>query len=205
MIRPPKFTIVLACGVLAGIATTPALPATPAQPPLATWRAGLNLLARELPKRHPAPFLHLTRAQWDSSCASLDRRLPGMTRNQRLVGFLQLVAAVGDGHTNLEPDSTLGLRFYPLELYSFEDGLFIRRADSAHVALVGARVLRIGQASAEQAMARIATIIPHENDWWVRAWGPLQLMIPEFVGGLGLNRDVEHLRLVIERDGRVDS
>jgi len=186
-------------------AATPARAAAPAQPSLETWRAGLALLARELPNRHPAPFLRLTHAQWDSACASLDGRLPKMTRNQRLVGFLQLIASVGDAHTNLEPDSSLGLRFYPLELYSFDDGLFIRRADSAHVDLVGARVLRIGQVSADEAMARAATVTPHENEWWARAWGPFELTLPEIVDGLGLAKDIEHLRLVIERDGRTDS
>jgi hypothetical protein len=177
----------------------------PASPDLETWRAGLGLLARELPNRHPAPFLHITRAQWDSACASLDQRLPTMTRNQRLVGFLELVAAVGDAHTSLEPDSALGLRFYPLELYSFDDGLFVRRADSTHADLVGARVVRIGQVSADEAMTRVAAVIPHENEWWVRAWGPFDLMIPEILDGLGLARDVERLSLVIERNGRIDS
>lgn len=176
-----------------------------ASPGLDTWRAGLLLLERELPNRHPAPFVHMTRARWDSACASLDRRLPAMTRNQRLVGFLQLIALLGDAHTNLAPDSTLGLRFYPLELYAFDDGLFIRRADSTHAGLVGARVVRIGQTSADEAMARVASVVPHENEWWVRAWGPLQLTIPEILDGLGLARDVEHLSLVVERDGRMDS
>jgi hypothetical protein len=196
--------IVLLCGGNFGPATAAgAAPATP--PGLDTWRSALHLLAHELPKRHPAPFLRLTSTQWDSACADLDRRLPSMTRNQRLVGFMQLVTAVGDAHTNLEPDSSLGLRFYPLELYSFDDGLFIRRADSTHAGLVGARVVRIGQVSAEEAMTRIATVIPHENEWWVRAWGPFELMIPEVLDGLGFARDVERLSLVIEHDGRIDS
>jgi hypothetical protein len=187
------------------LAAAPAAWATPAAPDLDTWRSDLQILARELPNRHPAPFTSMTRAEWDSACANLDQRLPTMTRNQRLVGFLQLIALVGDAHTNLAPDSTLGLRFYPLELYAFDDGLFVRSADSTHAGLVGARVVRIGSVSADVAMTRVAAVIPHENEQWVRAWGPFQLMIPEILDGLGLARDVEHLLLVIERNGRIDS
>jgi hypothetical protein len=187
------------------LSAVPAAWSAPAEPSLDTWRAGLQVLGHELPNRHPAPFLNMTRAQWDSACASLDQRLPAMTRNQRLVGFMQLVALVGDAHTNLEPDSTLGLRFYPLELYAFDDGLYIRRADSTHAGLVGARVVRIGSVTADEAMTRVAVVIPHENGQWVRAWGPFELMIPEVLDGLGLARDVEHLSLVLERNGRIDS
>jgi hypothetical protein len=112
---------------------------------------------------------------------------------------------LGDAHSNLEPGPALGLRFYPLELHSFEDGLYVRRADSAYASIVGAKVLRIGRVSAAEAMASIATVVPHENEWWVRAWGPSQLMIPEVVDGLGLAADAERLPLVVERDGRSDT
>ena len=118
---------------------------------------------------------------------------------------MQLVAMLGDAHTVLEPDSSLGLRFYPLELYAFDDGLFVRRADAAHGALVGAKVLRLGRVTADEALARVSTVLSHENDQWVRAFGPFQMMIPEVLDGLGLASDVEHLPLVLERDGRVDT
>jgi hypothetical protein len=118
---------------------------------------------------------------------------------------MRLVASVGDAHTDLDPGPALGLRFYGLELYAFDDGLFVRRADSLHASLAGAKVLRIGRVAADEAIERVAPLIPHENEWWVRAWAPFQLMIPEVLDGLGLAADVEHLPLVLERDGRVDT
>ncbi len=179
-----------------------AAPVRAVPPDAPTWHAALQQLRRELPARHPAPFLHVTIARWDSAADDLDRRLPTLTRDQRLVGFMELVAMLGDAHTVLEPDSTFGLRFYPIELYSFDDGLFVRRADPAHAALVGARVVRIGNVTAEQAMARVGDVIPHENEWWVRAFGPADLAVPEIVDGLGLTADPENLPLVVERSGQ---
>jgi len=177
-----------------------------AQAPPATdvagWRGDLRLVATELPRRHPAPFLRITAAQWDSATRSIDQRLERLTPNRILVEFYRLVALIGDAHTVLQPDLALGLRYYPLELYAFDDGLFVRRADSAHAGLVGARVLRIGRVSADSALAAAATTVSHENEFWVRAWGPFNLMIPELVDGLGLADDVERLPLVVERDGR---
>ncbi len=194
----------LLLGILIGASTSLAAQTAP-RSNLIGWRSDLRLLARELPKRHPAPFANITAAQWDAAVARLDRRLPALRNNQRLVELLRLVALVGDAHTNVEPDPALGLRYYPLELYSFEDRLFVRRADSAHADMVGAKVLRIGRTGADAAMTAAESIIPHENEWWVRAWAPFWLMIPEIVDGLGLARDAEHLPLVVERHGRVDT
>jgi tetratricopeptide (TPR) repeat protein len=171
----------------------------------AAWRADLRLLAHELPARHPAPFLKITRAQWDSAVASIDRRIPNLSRNRMLVELLRLVALVGDAHTSVQPDASLGRRYYPLELYAFEDGQFVRRADSAHAGLVGAKVLRIGRASADEAFAAAGAVIAHENEWWVRAWAPFWLAIPEIMDGLGLVTDPEHVPVVVERNGRVDT
>ena len=171
----------------------------------AAWRADLRILAEEVPKRHPAPFLNISRAQWDSAVSAIDRRLPTLSRNQSLVELYRLIAFLGDAHTNLQPEPSLGLRYYPLELYSFEDGLFVRRADSAHAGLVGTKVLRIGRTSADEAVTAAASIIPHENEWWVRAWAPFWLMSPEMLDGLGLVADAERLPLVVERNGRVDT
>lgn len=193
----------LVCAILCGSATLGAQ-AVP-RPGLAGWRSDLRLLARELPARHPAPFANISAAQWDSAVARVERRLPALNDNQRLVELLRLVALIGDAHTNAEPDPSLGLRYYPLELYSFEDGLFVRRADSAHANLVGAKVLRIGRVGADEAMTAAGAIIPHENEWWVRAWAPLWLTIPEIADGLGLAQDPEHLVLVVERNGRTDT
>jgi hypothetical protein len=148
------------------------------------WRADLRVLAEEVPRRHPAPFLNISRTQWDSAVSAIDRRLPTLSRNQSLVELYRLVTFLGDAHTNLQPEPSLGLRHYPLELYSFEDGLFVRRADSAHAGLVGAKVLRIGRASADEAITAAGSIIPHENEWWVRAWAPFWLMSPEMLDGL---------------------
>lgn len=176
-----------------------------APPTVAGWRADLQLLAKEYPARHPAPFLNITMAQWDSAVASLNRRLPTLNQDQTLVAFFQLVALPGDAHTTVQPNLARPLQFYPIELYSFEDGLFVRRADSAHAALVGARVVRLGNASADEAMRRVATIIPHENDWWVRAWGPFWLTAVEMVHGLGLAADPNRLTLVVERNGKQEA
>ena len=52
--------------------TGPRLGPAPAPAGMAAWRSDLALFRRELPLRHPAPFLNVTAARWDSAAAALD-------------------------------------------------------------------------------------------------------------------------------------
>jgi hypothetical protein len=173
----------------------------------AAWREDVRVIARELPARHPNLFYRATAAQWDSAVRATEQRMPALTRNEAMVALMELVASVRDGHTSISPlfDRAAAVRYYPIELYRFDDGLFVRSAAPEYAALAGARVTRIGRASAEDALAAVARIIPHENDGWVHAWGPAWLGFAEVLDGLGLVDDMERLPLVVERDGRLDT
>jgi hypothetical protein len=173
----------------------------------AAWRQDLEWIASELPARHPDLFFRMSRASWDSAVGAIDGRLASMTRYETLVAFMELVALPSDGHTSITPlfDPGFHVRYYPVELYAFDDGLYVRSAAPEHASLAGAKVLRIGRASAEDALAAAARTVPHENEWWARAWAPGRLEIPEVLDGLGLVADMEALPLVVERGGRADT
>jgi hypothetical protein len=210
------FPFVFAAAAAAAAASAAALTSTaPASPPrlspteVTAWREDLRTLATELPRRHPLLFeqltpTRLTQARLDSAVAALDARIPQLARHEVIVGMEQIMALVGAGHTSINPffDPTLGFRYYPLELYDFSDGLFVIRADSAHRSLAGARVVQIGNLPADSALARVATAISHENSWFLRAYAPRYVMIPEIVGALGIAPDMERLTLTVEQGGR---
>lgn len=177
---------------------------TASAPEMAAWRKDLHVIAEELPKRHPNLFYRMSRATWDSAVSSIDQRLPTMTRNQALVALMQLVALVNDGHTSINAlfDRNMGIHYYPIEMSLFDDGLYVISAAPQFPNLIGARVLRIGNASTEDAIKAAGTIFGHENDWWVRAWAPTMLGLAEVLDGLRLTPDANSLSLVVERDGR---
>ena len=173
----------------------------------AAWQADLAVLATELPRLHPDLFRRLTAAQWDSAVRALSARLGDLSDRQAYVAFQQLVALVGDGHTSLNPlfERTFPLRYYPVELALFDDGLFVKSAAPEYRDLVGARVVRLGRVTAEAALAAAGTTISADNEWWARTWAPGRLILPEVVAGLGLADDADRLPLVVERAGRQES
>jgi C-terminal processing protease CtpA/Prc len=168
------------------------------------WREDLRFMAQEMPKRHKDLFHQMTREQFETAIKNLDARIPQLNRNQIIVEMTRIVAMVGDGHTNLYPtrDPKVGFRVLPVKLYFFKDGLFVRSAKKEQSALLGARVVKIGDATAEQAYSKVRELIGRDNEMDVLFFAPHLLVMPEILQALGMSSDTESARLTIERNGK---
>jgi hypothetical protein len=167
------------------------------------WREDLAYLARELPRRHKNLFHTMRREQFDSALAVLDRKLPTLARHQVIVEIARLVALVGDGHTNVAPtrDPKIGFHTYPVKLFFFKDGLFIRSARREHADLVGAKVVRIGRLTTGQAYEAVRELIGRDNEMNARYFAPFLLVMPEILHAIGAIDDLENAPVLLEQDG----
>lgn len=167
------------------------------------WREDLAYLSRELPRRHQNLFHTISRQQFDSALAALDRKLPGLARHQVIVELARLVALVGDGHTNVAPtrDPKIGFQTYPVRLYLFKDGLFIRGALTARADLVGAKVLRIGRLTADEAYLAVRELIGRDNEMNARFFAPFLLAMPEVLHAIGAIDEPGAVPLLLEQAG----
>lgn len=61
---------------------------------------------------------------------TLNAKIPSLTRAEVIVGMAKIVAAVGDGHTNIYPtrDPKIGFHTLPVEFTFFGDELYIHAA-----------------------------------------------------------------------------
>lgn len=171
------------------------------------WRADLRVLAAEMPLRHRNLFHTVKREQFEAAVKSLDERIPAMTRNQVIVELMRIVAMVKDGHTSIAGllwDPKIGFRSYPLSLYFFKDGLFVITADRAHADAVGARVLRIGNKSADEVYDAVKGLVFHDrdNEFGLKAAAPIAMTIPEVLNALGIVEDMDRAQFVLEKNGR---
>jgi hypothetical protein len=152
------------------------------------WREDLRMMMAELPQRHRNLY-HTTSAEtFDSAAKALHARIPTLARHEIILEMARIVALAGDGHTNIYPtrDAAIGFRSLPVALYLFRDGLYIRAAHRIHAELAGAKVLRIGEASVDEAYARVRPYIGRDNEMGVRFFAPHLLAIPEVLHATGL-------------------
>ena len=161
------------------------------------WREDLRHLARELPGRHVNAFHAVSREAFDAEIARLDAAIPRLTGDEVLVGFMRVVALIGDGHTHFDlPPSALR---YPIEMQWFGDELRVIAAQAPYHSAVGARVLAIGSTPIHDVMERARQLVPRgENDGRTRLTATMQLTAPEVLYGLGLISDRANAPFALE-------
>jgi hypothetical protein len=195
--------VLIACCACLGLVLAAPVIAAPAQvlsaKAAAEWREDLHALASELPRRHRDLYHAMTREEFDSAVRVLDARIPSLTRNQVIVEMARIVAMTGDGHTQmgLTWDPKIGFHQYPIRFYVYSDGLFVRMADAQYAQAVGARVLRIGNRSAEEAMQLLEKIVQRDNAMTVKDVLPSRLVMPEVLEALGIVDDPERAPFVL--------
>ncbi len=172
----------------------------------AQWRDDLRYLAAELPKRHKNLFHTMTRGQFEKAISDLDSKIPILTQNQIAMEFAKIVTMVGDGHTRLVPlfEPTQRFRTFPVSIYVFKEGVFIQAADKAYSEAVGGRIVKIGNASVEQVIAKLSEYVPAENEMGLKNAVPLYIGSPEVLQALGFitDTDTEKVPFLIEKNGR---
>jgi len=168
------------------------------------WREDLRYFATQFPKTHRNAFHSVPRDEWEAAVKRLDEGIPQLKRHQIIVEMSKLVALIGDGHTCFHSfySPEIGFRRYPVSFYNFSDGLYVRAADPRYANVVGGRVVKLGKASAEEAMRAAAAVDGRDNEMWARLTAPWRLGTAEVVDALGLTEDMEHTPLTVERDGK---
>jgi hypothetical protein len=159
------------------------------------WRYDLRFFRRRMEQVHFDLFAKVSREAFDAELASLSSDVPKLTEAQIRVRLRKLVASVGDGHTMLL-SSNPGWR-YPVDLYRFSDGMFVRGASAEHAAIVGGRVERIGTKTLDEAVAAVTPLCSIDNAMGLRAWPPILLTVPEILEGLGIVPDGNHATIVV--------
>ena len=161
-------------------------------------------MAAEMRLRHPNLHHQMTKREFDAAVAALDERIPTLKRNQIIAEMMRISALVGDGHTRIEPrkDPAFAFPSLPIKLYWFEDGFFVRAAEPAHAALVGAKVEAIGGVPVAEAVARAARLASRENLSGPKLYVPLYLAMPDLLEALGLSDNNRTASLALSKGDR---
>lgn len=172
-----------------------------AMPPDAAlaWRDDLRFMAREMEQTHKNLHHTVSRERFATMVAALDAAIPSLERHEVIVEMAKIVAAVGDGHTNIYPtrDPKIGFHTLPVAFSFFGNELYIRAAHESQRPLAGARVLRIGDRDVTDAYAAAAAMIGRDNEQGARYWAPYLLAMPEVLHALRIARSTVEVALTV--------
>ena len=107
------------------------------------WRHDIDEIIRDVQAIHPNPFFKTGRFIFLQRAEALKANIPRLKEEQRVVGAMQLIALIGDTHTQLEPDRPDFALWFPIRIYEFTDGYFVTAVHKSVAELAGARVLEV--------------------------------------------------------------
>jgi tetratricopeptide (TPR) repeat protein len=168
------------------------------------WRYDIELLVRELRRLHyelskkPAP------KGFDALAQRLRDEVPKLTDHQLEVGLMKLVRLAGDAHAQIEPAYFMPphRKALPVQLYLFQEGLFVISAAPTHKEIVGAEVVRFGPHSVKKVQAALDPLISRDNEMWLKLMEPRFMCQPQLLNGLGLIKEDDRVALRLrDKDG----
>ena len=167
------------------------------------WREDLHVMATQMEKTHKNLYHTISRQDFAARIAALDTKIPSLERHEVIVEMAKIVAAVGDGHTNIYPtrDPRIGFRALPVAFTFFGDGLYVRAAHESQRSLVGAKVLRFGDRDVMDAYATVSSMIGRDNEPGARYWAPYLLAMPEVLHALRIVPTLEDVALTLATAG----
>jgi peptidase S41-like protein len=140
------------------------------------WRADLQYLFVELPKRHKNLFFKITRQKFDLEMAGIIESVPKLSDPEIVFALRRLTAMIGDPHTRI---SFHVYKSYPITLYQFSDGVFVTAAAPEYKSLLGAKLVRIGETDIESAKEAVRPLITFENEWRFKDQFPNYITDPD--------------------------
>ncbi len=170
----------------------------------ADWRKDLPILLEELEAVHPDPWFHASRDEVTAAAAELDARLDEMSWEESFTELHRLVAMLRDGHTRVQShrNEDLHLRRVQIHYGLFPEGLHVLAVDPSGRDLLGGRVVRIGNAAVDEAIAAVQELVPADNEWTVRDRTPGYLTQADLLTGLGILEGPDACVVEVEKEGR---
>jgi tetratricopeptide (TPR) repeat protein len=168
------------------------------------WREDIDILVQKIERYHPVPWARVSREQFMQEVEDAKTGLKEWNREKITIEIIKLVASLRDGHTGmlLGNQSNFNL-WFPLRLEWFHDGIFITATDEKNSGLLGARVLNMGKLDAEQAYARVGTIITSDSDHGIARLATNFLSNAVILETMGIIESRERLPLeVLLQDGK---
>ncbi|WP_299764433.1 hypothetical protein [uncultured Dokdonia sp.] len=168
------------------------------------WQEDLRHLQKTVHTDYPFLFKKIDRSTWDAEVEKLYNEIPNLAPHEVKVGLTRMVSLFEYGHTQI-PFSTLAKdAVLPINLYHFEDGVFIEGVQKENQQLLGAKIIKVGDMSIADALKAIRPVVPVENDSYFKAYGLRFLTVPSILHAQGVVPEFSiSIPLTLEKNGKV--
>lgn len=164
------------------------------------WRFDLDYLLRRGERIHYDLYGRVSRIELQVEFEDLKTRVGALEDHEIVAGIMKILGMLGDGHSVVlgYEDGRPALRAFPIDMYLFSDGFYVRGAREEYRSIVGGKVLRVGRLSAEEALRAVRPYCSVDNGMGVKSWSAYLLKVPEVLHAQRIIEDPLQAAYVIE-------
>lgn len=172
------------------------------------WQQDILQLKTQMPLKHLNLFKKMRKTDFEQAIAQLNQKLekqPNLSHYEITVEIAKIVAMVKDGHSYVEgvyPLIDFTFSSYPIRLYHFSDGVYIRSAHKYYQQYLGAKILTINGKSIDEVIKAVSKVFPLENEMGIKAWTKYGLTSPEILHALKIIDNPNKTTFEVEQFGQ---
>ena len=161
------------------------------------WASDLDQLNRELLALHKKTFSSKEKASFSAQINALKQRLHELDTYIIATQIARIIATIRDAHTTVLLPRHARL---PLECYWFKQGIHITSTVPEFAHLRQGKIVAIEGVPIKEIIARLAQIIPHENQSFLMSQLPGHLVCADILFGIGAGGDGTSIELTLVND-----
>lgn len=167
------------------------------------WQEDLKFLQSKVHKDFPFLFKKVTSEAFDAAVDELYKEIPNLQEHEVKVGLSRMVSLFLYGHTQITFGTVAKRGVLPVNLYHFNDGVYIEGTTKTHQKVLGAKVVKVGGKSIEEVLALVKPVVPVENDQYYKAYGLRFLTVPDVLHAQKVIPEVtDTVTLTLEKEGK---
>ena len=168
------------------------------------WQEDLKYLQTTVHTDYPFLFKKVTAEHFDAEVEKLYQEIPSLEPHELPVAFARIVSLFEYGHTQITFSTVAKGGVLPVNLYHFNDGIYIEGTQKAYNTVLGAKVLKVGDIPIEKALQLIRPVVPVENDSYFKAYGLRFLTVPAVLHAQKVIPKLsKEVTLTLEKKGKI--
>lgn len=172
------------------------------------WLEDLKVAVKTLIDNHPNLYYRISEAEFQHNAEDAKKNIEQSHSDEECFTALRtFFASIWDGHTRLATDSLPDYqRIFPVRMYDFSDGVFITGIINKYAKYIGAKVLKIGQFPAQEALKKAGTLAFADNEFGRKCQAPVLAVTRNYAFGLGITESIDSLVIQVETtSGKLDT
>ncbi|WP_299896685.1 tetratricopeptide repeat protein [uncultured Aquimarina sp.] len=168
------------------------------------WQEDLRFLQNTIHKDYSFLFVKTTKEDFDAQVEKLYKEIPNLQEHEIRVGLARIVSSFKYGHTQIPYGTVTKSGILPINIYDFNDGIYIEGVQKQYKEVLGAKILKIGETPIEKAIELVYPVVPVENEQYFKAYGVRFLLSAEVLHAQGVISKLSNkVTLTLEKNGKV--